>query len=112
MRRFSVVLFVLALGLPLFGDGMVWPRITSVTPDTGKAAMEYTTAGENLSKAQVAELYLTDGKADIKMEVIAQSKDAIKFKVPGSVKAGRYGLLVLTSDRLQFIEQPVKLTIE
>ena len=35
-------------------------------PGTGKAGDEITVAGENLEKAQVAKVYLTDGKNDIR----------------------------------------------
>ena len=111
MRRYSVVLILVALVLPVFGQ-TASPRLSTVTPDTGKAEVEFTAAGENLGKAQVAELYLTDGKNDVKLIVTEQTNEAIKFKAPASVKPGRYGLMILTGDRKQFIEQPVKLTIE
>lgn len=112
MRRFFVVIFLLAFGLPVFCDGAPSPRVNTVTPDSGAVTVEFTAAGENLGKAMVAELYVTDGKNDVKVTLIEQTAEAIKFKVPGTVKAGRYGLMILTSDRMQFIEQPVKLTIE
>ncbi|MFN0102027.1 MAG: hypothetical protein ACKV2U_08050 [Bryobacteraceae bacterium] len=88
------------------------PRMATVTPDTGKPAAEYAAAGENLAKDAIKELYLTDGKNDIKMEIVAQKDDSIQFKVPASTKPGRYSLMVLTADGKHFIEQPVKLTIE
>lgn len=88
------------------------PRLTAVTPDTGKPAASFSTAGENLTKAVVKDLYLTNGKDDIKMEIVAQTNEAIQFKVPANTKPGRYGLMILTADGKQFMEQPVKLTIE
>src|SRR5262245_39328128 len=88
------------------------PRFTSVTPDTGKAGTEFTVAGENLTKASVAEVYLTDGKNDLKCELVAQAAAEIKIKAPGAVKPGRYSLMILTGDKQRMLEQPVKVTIE
>lgn len=112
MNHFSVVLLLVATAIAGFGQAGGSPRISTVTPDTGAVSVEFTAAGENLGKASVAELYLTDGKNDAKVEVSEQTDASIKFKAPGTVKAGRYSLMILTGDRKQFIEQPVKLTIE
>ena len=87
------------------------PRMATVTPDTGNAATEFTCTGENLGKDQVAELYLTDGKNDVKAQIVEQAREQIKFK-PGAAKPGRYSLMILTADKTRFIEQPVRLTIE
>lgn len=112
MKRLLAVIFLLVLAVPLFGDGTQWPRVTAVTPDTAKANVEFTASGENLAKSQVSEVYLNDGKDDVKVTIIDQTKEALKFKLPAGMKAGKYGLVVLTTDRMQFIEQPVKITIE
>ena len=88
------------------------PRLNTVTPDSGKATAEFVAAGENLTRDSMKELYLTDGKDDIKVTIVAQKAESIQFKVPGTVKPGRYGLMILTADGKQFLEQPVKLTIE
>lgn len=88
------------------------PKLTTVTPDTGKAGDQFSIAGENLTKASVAEVYLTDGKNDSKCDIVDQQAAAIKIKSPGSIKPGRYTVMVLTGDKSRFIEQPVKLTIQ
>lgn len=88
------------------------PRLATVTPETGKPAVAFTAAGENLSKAAVKELFLTNGKDDIKVEIVTQKDDAIQFKVPGATKPGRYALMILTGDGKQLIEQPAKVTVE
>jgi len=106
-----VGLILLALSATLSGQGTS-PKLATVTPETGKAAAEYSTAGENLSKSEVKDLYLTDGKNDVKLEILSQAGDLIKFRVPDKTPAGRYGLMILTADGKRFIEQPVKLTIE
>src|SRR5688572_28112140 len=111
MKHISAVLLLLVLSAVLTAQSKS-PRLATVTPDTGKAAAEYVAAGENLGKEAVKELYLTSGKDDIKVEIMTQKDDAIQFKTPAGLKAGRYSLMLLTADGKQFIEQPVKLTIE
>jgi hypothetical protein len=100
------------LPLILIAQG-VYPRMTTVEPPTAKAGAVLSVAGENLDKANVAEVYLTDGKNDVKLEITEQAAAAIKVRVPDSVKPGRFSLMVLTTTRPpQLIEQPVKVTIE
>ncbi len=89
------------------------PRMITVTPDTGKIGDLLTVEGENLEKAYVAELYLTDGKIDWKVDVQEQAAKAIKFKVPKSAKPGRFSLMVLTTgSEPKLIEQPVKVNVQ
>ena len=108
------VRFLLAVLLSItaaaFAEGP--PRMSTVAPDTGKAGAEFVATGENLAKANVAELFLTDGKTDIAVAITTQEAASIKFKAPATVKAGAYRLMILTGDRKQLIEQPVKVTIE
>ena len=111
MRKIFAGLFLIALSVALIAQDKS-PRLTTVTPDSGKPGDEYVAAGENLAKDAVKELYLTDGKDDIKVQMVTQKEESIQFKVPGNTKPGRYGLMVLTADGKRFIEQPVKVTIE
>jgi hypothetical protein len=80
------------------------PRVTAVEPDTGKVGDVATAKGENLSKDVVADLYLTDGKNDVKVEITERAADSIKFKVP-KINPGRYRLM--TASKTAMIEQPV-----
>jgi hypothetical protein len=113
--RLSFIGLALAviLTLPLLLSAQaVFPRMVSVEPTTTKAGGEVTVQGENLDKANVAEVYLTDGQNDTKVEVLEQTSTNIKIRVPASMKPGRFGLVVLTTSKPQrLIEQPVKLTI-
>jgi hypothetical protein len=86
--------------------------MTEVAPDTGKAGSEFTVNGENLSKTHVAEVYLTDGKNDLKCDLVDQQATQIKLKAPAKIKPGRFSLMILTADKTRFLEQPVKVTIE
>ena len=111
MKHLFAALYLLALSLDLMAQAKS-PRFATVTPETGTAAAEYSAAGENLAKDTVKELYLTNGKDDIKVVIVTQKDEAIQFKVPANTKPGRYSLMILSADGKQFIEQPVKLTIE
>ena len=87
------------------------PRCTAVDPDTGKVGDMISVKGENLDKANISEVYLTDGTKDTKAAISEQTATQIKFKVP-EIKPGRYHLAMLTANRASMIEQPVVLTVE
>ncbi len=85
----------------------------TVEPGNGKVGDELTVSGENLDSKFVKEVYLTDGKNDIKVEVTQQTAEAIKLKIPAKAKPGRYSLMVLTAEKSpKLIEQPVKCTVD
>jgi len=89
------------------------PRMKSVEPLSGKSGAELTVSGENLDAKFVKEVYLTDGKNDIKLAIGLQAAESIKATVPVKCKPGRYSLMVLTSEKTpKLIEQPVKYTVE
>jgi hypothetical protein len=68
--------------------------------------------GENLEKANVAKVYLTDGKTDLECEVTGQTATELKIKIPAKA-TGRMALMILTSGKEpKLIEQPVKVSIE
>src|SRR5438105_11975539 len=83
------------------------PRMTTVEPTNGKAGDELTITGENLTKALVAKLYLTDGKNDLEVPVTEQGEKSIKFKIPATAKPGRFSLMILTTGKEpKYVEQP------
>lgn len=89
------------------------PLMRTVDPDTAKAGDVLSVTGEYLDSARVAEIYLTDGKAEYKMSIVEQTEKAVKVKVPASAKPGRLRLMILTKGvQPQFLEQPVAVTIE
>jgi hypothetical protein len=89
-----------------------FPRIVTVDPDTGKTGDVVSAKGENLGKAAIADLYLTDGTHDTKVKIAEQSDTELKFAIPPAVKAGRYHLMILTANKASMVEQPVVLTVE
>jgi hypothetical protein len=106
-------LLVIALALsPALVSFAGFPRVTTVEPDTGKVGDIISAKGENLDKSSIGEVYLTDGSHDLKMQITEQTETEVKFKVPENVKAGRYHLMVLTTDKKSLIEQPVVFTVE
>jgi hypothetical protein len=108
---FALPLFVAAT-LAAFAQQPM-PRMTGVEPMNGKAGDEITVSGENLEKAQVAKVYLTDGKNDVVVDLTEQATATIKFKIPTKASAGRFALMLLTTGKEpKLIEQPVKLTVE
>ena len=108
---FSVMLMIVLSATILAQAGS--PRVDAADPDTGKAGATLAISGENLQKPGVSEVYLTDGKNDVKVEVVEQGDKSIKFKIPAASKPGRYAVMLLTGGKdPKFLEQPVKVTVE
>lgn len=116
--------FVCVFLLSAFAVGPTWgaavdeprrgvPHLTAVNPASAKAGDVVTASGEYLDKTRVAELYLTDGKHDAKTQIVEQSDNSIKFKVPSGVAPGRLRLMVLMAGAdPKLLEQPVTLLVE
>lgn len=113
MKRSFSLLLVLALVIPalvLAASGV--PMMRSLDKDEAMRGDSVVVSGENLGKANIAELYLTDGKNDLKLKITQQTDTAITFVIGKDVKFGRYSLMILTAGASpMFIEQPVKLNI-
>ncbi len=111
MNLIKSAVLAIALGIALWAQSM--PRLLTVEPAECKAGAEAMVKGENLDKKAVAELYLTDGKNDLKLTIVTQAADNIKFKIPAEAKAGRFSLMLMTAGAdPKLIEQPVKVTIQ
>ena len=109
----------LLVSLLMATSAVVWaqqvmPRMISVDPMNGKEGDVIAVTGENLEKATVAKVYLTDEKIDLPVEVTEQTATSIKFKIPAKVQPGsRLTVMVLTTGKdAKLIEQPVKLQID
>jgi IPT/TIG domain len=118
MRRNSAVIFgfvplfaaaLLALSVAPLRAQDTAARVTGVDPATGKANDTVTIAGENLGKAKVAAVFLSDDKDDHKAVVVSQEADKIVFKVP-DVKPGDYNVSIQAGNAI-FI-QPIKFTVQ
>ena len=85
------------------------PQVTGVDPASGKVNDTMTVSGNNLGKASVSSVYLSDDKNDYKVAIEDQSDDKITAKVP-QVKPGDYNISIQVGDKL-FIK-PVKFKVE
>jgi hypothetical protein len=84
----------------------------AVEPDSGKAGEVMEIQGENLDKDSVAGLYLSDDNGDVKVAILQQTASSIRFRIPASMKPGRFSITVLTTDKpARLIEEPVKITV-
>jgi hypothetical protein len=111
MKLSSAVPLLFAATLVLFGQEAM-PRMSSVDPSSGKAGDVIAVTGENLDKANVAKVYLTDDKNDFVCEVTEQTATEIKLKIPAKA-TGRLALMILTNGKEpKLVTQPVKVTIE
>ena len=89
------------------------PVMRIVNPEAVKAGAVAAVSGEFLDKSRVAEVYLTDGKVDIKVEIIEQASGSLKFRVPENTAAGRYNLMALLVGEVPtLIETPARLRVE
>ncbi len=89
------------------------PMITSVEPQSARVGDEVSARGEGLAADNVAGLYLTDGKTDIKVPILEETATTIRFRIPPQAKSGRFALMVLTKGKdPKLVEQPVKITVE
>jgi len=110
----SFVVALLALfGLPAESAPQAgFPMMRSIEPDSGKAGDVLAIQGENLGQDNVAALYLTDGKTDIKVLIVEQTATSIKFKIPSEAKTGSFALMVRTATKPpRLIEEPVRVTV-
>jgi hypothetical protein len=85
------------------------PQVTGVDPASGKVNDTLTVSGNNLGKASVSSVYLSDDKNDYKATIVDQGEDKITVKVP-QVKPGDYNVSIQVGDKL-FIK-PVKFKVE
>jgi hypothetical protein len=85
------------------------PRVTAVDPPSGKTNDVVTVTGENLEKAHVSAIFLSDDKDDHKATVVSQAADKIVMKVP-EVKPGDYNVSIQSGNAI-FI-QPVRFTVQ
>jgi hypothetical protein len=89
------------------------PMLRAINPESAKPGELVTVSGENLDKSRVTELYLTNGKVDLKVTITDQAATAIKFKVPEKAAPGRYTMMVLLpGEEPKLLEEPIHFTVE
>jgi len=85
------------------------PEMKTVVPMSGVSGDLLTVTGAHLGRANVAALYLTDEKNDVKVPIVQETATIIQFKIPPGIKPGNYALMVLTQGRNpEYVEEPVR----
>ena len=114
-RKFNLAisLLMLAAAMIAFSAARVGAqetaRVTGVDPANGKSNDTITISGENLGKAHVAAVFLSDDKDDFKATIVSQGADKIVIKVP-AVKPGSYNISIQAANAI--LIQPIKFTVE
>jgi hypothetical protein len=91
--------------LPAFaGQGAI--HVTEVMPPEVAVGDIVRAYGENLNVERVVEVFLTNGKADFKVEVLDQTAMMIRFRVPADAPSGKLRVVVLSNEGF-LLEQPV-----
>jgi len=85
------------------------PQVTGVDPSSAKVNDSVTVSGENLGKASLSGIFLSDDKSDYKATIVTQDADKIVIKVP-AVKPGIYNVSIQVADKIMIL--PVRLTVE
>lgn len=102
------ILLFLTLAAPLAAQTM-----DTVHPDSGKVGAVLRIQGTELSKTKVDSLYLSDQTLDMMVKVLKQSDDSIEFRIPPSVKPGKFQLVIKTAGKEpRLLEQPLYIKVE
>ena len=107
----------LMFALSCFASDDLAPQIETVSPKVVKPGDTVIVTGVSLGENHVEELYLSDHKFDMKVKVLAQNAETIKFRVPPFSKPGRMQLVILAKpqnadDDPKLLEIPAYLLIE
>lgn len=111
--KWVVATMILAAGMAWAVDKTGAPYMKAVEPATAKAGDVVKVVGDFLDKTRVAEVYLTKGNTDLKVQIVEQTGEFIRFKVPAAAGPARYQLMFLTAGAdPKLLEQPVYLIVE
>jgi hypothetical protein len=105
---FAIGVLVLLCLAPFVGAQNV-PKVTAVDPGTGKVNDSVTLTGENLGKATVSGVFLSDDKDDYKATLVEQETGKIILKVP-QVKSGGYKISIQEGDKILIL--PLHFTVQ
>jgi hypothetical protein len=105
---FAIAVLVLLCLAPFVGAQNV-PKVTAVDPGTGKVNDSVTLTGENLGKATVSGVFLSDDKDDYKAILVEQETGKIVLKVP-QVKSGGYNISIQEGDKILIL--PLHFTVQ
>lgn len=95
-KRRLALLAIAILAAPVLAQ--TTPHIERVDPSSGKVNDNVTVMGQNLGKATVAAVFLSDDKTDYKATIVEQADDKIVVKVP-RLKPGNYNVSFQQGER-------------
>jgi len=107
------------MGLVVMGVAVAWmpagagaqgsPRVTGVEPVTVKVGASLTVKGENLTKDNVAGVFVSNSSDDFPAKIVSQAAAKIVVEVP-KVKAGDYNISIQVKSDI--LIQPIRLTVQ
>ena len=101
------------LFLLLFAASLQAQTLRSISPDSGKVGAVLRVQGSELSKQQIDSVYLSDQTLDMMVKVLNQTDNFIEFRIPPSVKPGRFQLVLKTAGKQpRILEMPVYIKVE
>jgi hypothetical protein len=99
--------------LLLFAASLHAQTLSSVRPDSGRVGAVLRIQGSELSKQKIDSVYLSDQTLDMMVKVLNQADNFIEFRIPPSVKPGRFRLVIKTAGKQpQILEMPVYIKVE
>jgi len=105
MARCSLFLFLAA--------SLQAQMLNAVRPDSGKIGSVLRIRGNDLGKAKIDSVYLSDQTLDMMVKVLNQTDDFIEFRIPPSVKPGKFQLVLKTAGKVpRLLEQPFYIKVE
>jgi hypothetical protein len=123
MRRIHRVILLTGFVLLATPVKLMAKRLPVIIPDTPVAVMEQvipdeampgeivTVKGYGLDASSVRQVYLLWGKSEFKVEIVSQTKNAIRFRVPVDIPPGAMRLAAMLAGRPELVEQPVMLMV-
>jgi hypothetical protein len=111
MRKALFLMLVMG-GLAVAAFGQVVPVVDTIDHAIAAPGSVITAVGVNLEKEKVAEVFLTDGLEDLKVVILEQKGNELKFKVPINARLGIFNIMLETAQEPPvLLVQPVKCEI-
>jgi hypothetical protein len=87
--------------------------LDAVRPDSGKIGSVLRIRGNDLGKAKIDSVYLSDQTLDMMVKVLNQTDNLIEFRIPPSVKPGKFQLVLKTAGKEpRILEQPFFIKVD
>jgi hypothetical protein len=97
----------------LFAASLQAQTLRTVSPESGRVGAVLRVQGSELSKQKIDSVYLSDQTLDMMVKVLNQTDNFIEFRIPPSVKPGRFQLVVKTAGKEpRILEMPVFVKVE